>query len=148
MSLSPINATTTAASPVDGLGTILEYSTDSGTTWKQVANLLDIKPHASSVGKIKTSTHSTTGDNTYRPMGLGEPGETEYSLLYDKTAYGALMTLKTAKTVAQWRVTYKDAATDVTNGFLSECKVVTPMEGDASIECKVTHSGSSTLVTT
>jgi hypothetical protein len=154
MSLAPINDADTATSPIDGLGTIFEYATYTVAagvvtigTYNQVANLVDIKPHSITIGKVKTSTHSTTGSNTYRPMGLGEPGETEYSLLYDKTAYGVLAGLANAKTPIACRITYKDSATDVTLGFISDLKTVTPMEGDATIDCKVTHSGDSTITT-
>lgn len=152
--MSIINAANTASQPVDGLGTMWEiatYTVSAGVvtigTYSQVANLVDIKPHSVSVGKIKTSTHSTTGSNTYRPMGLGEPGESEVACLYDKTAYGVLAGYVHNKTPLAHRFTYKDAATDVTLGFISDLKVVTPMEGDATIEAKITHSGDSTLVT-
>jgi hypothetical protein len=143
---TPINSTSTAGTPVDATGTILEYSTDSGTTWLQIANLLDIKPHKRTAGKRKTTTHSTTGGvNTYKAM-LGEPGTTEFVLLYDKTAYGVIAALWRTSGV-QWRVTMGDSATDKVNGFLSEYGPGTPLDGDATIECKVEHSGTTTLVT-
>lgn len=147
MSLSPINAAGTAANPVDGLNTVLEYSTDGGTTWHQIANLTEFKNKKRTRGKKKTTTHSTTGAHTYAPMTLSEPGESEFACLYDKTAFGTLNTLMDAATVAQWRCTLADAATEAVSGYLSELGIVTPLEDDATIEGKITHSGTSTVVT-
>lgn len=143
MSLNPINATGTGAAPIDGFGTILEYSTDNGSTWQQIANLLDIKPAGKTSNKIKKTTHSTTGGSNQYRAGLGEPGETEATLMYDKTALNVLNGIY--REDAQWRVTYNDEATDVWGGYLAEIKPNTPLDGDATIEIKIQHSGADTF---
>lgn len=142
MSLSPINDAGTAASPIDGFGTIFEYSPD-GTTWNQVANLVDIKPGGTKFGKVNTTTHSTPNRKKTSRPGLGESDETELVLLYDATAYSTLKAIEGS--IVHCRVTFTDTATDAQLGWLSDIKIVTPQEADATIECKFQLSGDDTF---
>lgn len=146
---TPINATTTAANPIDGTGTILEYALPgTPTVFHQIANMLDIKPKKMTAPKKDTTTHSTTGGVRTSGIKMGESGETEVTLLYDKVAYAVLAGLWRTPGI-NWRVTMNDAgttaSTDACLGTLAEYGLGTPLDGDATIEIKISHSGASTF---
>lgn len=102
-----------------GYGGTLEWSTDDGDTWTEVAEFKSGNLPSNTVEKVDR-THMGSPDKTreYTP-GLGEPQDVEFTFNFNSTDYAALFTLQEDRTVATWRHTLS-TEDDTTSGAVYE----------------------------
>lgn len=80
--------------PKKGFGTKFQYTTDGGTTWTDVGELVDIVPPAPSKDVIDTTHHGSVSGTRTKMGGLVDPGQSSIEVQFDpdNTTHQALQT--------------------------------------------------------
>lgn len=134
-----------------GYGGTLEYSTDGGSTFTEVAEFKSGGLPTNSIDKVDR-THMSSPNRTreYTP-GLGDPQDVEFVFNFNSGDYEDLLTLQTNRTIADWKHTL--ATEDgTTTGAVYEYKgsvnlgaAETTVEGITEVSCTIQRTGSYTF---
>ena len=104
---------------VKGTKTILSYGsmpTPSGSTWTDIASILDIKPGKVEAEDIDTSTMDSDQEfNEYDP-GWANAGEITCKIQFDKTQNAAIYALFRQK--VGLKITFSEGSTWTASGYL------------------------------
>lgn len=123
------------------LGTTIGCDFVTAGTYVLIAQVLSISDK-SNVGQAET-THLLSAKKSFRPT-LEDPGEINFEIEYDgtdTTSHQALETLKSAKTIKGWQITYTNAPPKVFQGFITDLERTAggPEENQtASLTVKIT----------
>ena len=90
---------------IAGEGTILSYSSDGGTTYTDIAQLLSITPPGISRGSVKKTS---LGDSAQRFRGgkIPDYGEATFSIEYDTAVHSALVALVESSAALDWKISF------------------------------------------
>lgn len=88
-----------------GIGTKLEYSTDSGSTWVAVARLTEIGdiPVGGEADDVEVTGYDTTGGFREKIKGLKDAGELDLTGVW--TAHASQQAIMEQDDVIGWRIT-------------------------------------------
>ena len=105
-----------ASAGIIGYGVTLGYATTGTTTYTTVGEIIDLGGPNIDTDDVEL-THSSSPD-TFKEYcaGLGEPGEFECEVNYDKTNTASVYALHRSK--KSWKVTLPDSSTWVAVGYL------------------------------
>ncbi|MBY6121814.1 hypothetical protein KUV64_22015 [Mameliella alba] len=134
-----------------GYGDKLEWSTDGGTTWTEVAELKTCDVPAHSVEKVERTHMSSPGRTKEYTPGLRDPQDVAFAFNFNSTDYAALYALETAGTVADWRHTLATEDGTATgaiyeySGFVELAGGTREVEGVAEVSATIKRTGVATF---
>jgi predicted secreted protein len=133
-----------------GKGTKLQYSTDSGTTFVDVAQILDVSPPSESGNSIDVTTHDSPGNHSEFVAGLRDGGEVALSIAFDPedtASHAKLKELFDSGEVLPWRVVFPSAnsAHMQFDGFVNSFSGETPQDDKITADCSLKVTGKPVL---
>jgi hypothetical protein len=133
------------------LGTTLSYSTDGGTTFTAIVQLVSIDGPNSEMGSVDTVNLGSTVKTT-RPT-LKDPGTVDIEVQYDPgdTTHQALDSAHTDKTILTWKETYNYAASGAhfsTYAGYIKSRAISGMEAESNLTGKYSIQLTSEIETT
>jgi len=96
-----------------GFGSKVQYSTDDGTTWIDVAQTRDVSFTGSEVGVVDVVHNDLANATKGKRPGMMDPQSQELPIVYDKAQAAALTTLKASRAINKWRVLVPDGPNGV-----------------------------------
>ena len=133
-----------------GKGTKLQYSTDSGTTFVDVAQVIDVSPPGQSGNSIQATTHDSVGNHHEFIAGLRDGGEVPLSIAYDPedtASHAKLEELFDSGEVVTWRVVFPTANNPHLqfDGFVNNFGGATPQDDVITADCGIKVTGKPVL---
>lgn len=133
-----------------GLGTRLYYSTNSGSSYTELTDLMEIgDPPNTTVEKIDVTSVNPTSRRREKKAGLSDGGNFDFAQFWNKTRYTTLKAFYDAGTSLRWKLVYPDntdpaqASNLVFDGPLEKCQSSgTANNKPLCIKCSVFVSGS------
>lgn len=130
-----------------GYGDVLEWSTDGGTTWTDVAELrtCDIPTHT--VEKIERTHMGSPGRTKEYTPGLRDVNDVSFTFNFNSADYAAIFALETAGTVANWRHTLAPNDGETTgaiyeyDGFVEISGAPREVEGVTEVSATIKRTG-------
>lgn len=127
-----------------GYGSTFEISTDSGSTWTAVAEVMNITPPSDAVDVID-ATHMASPNRTREFIaGLNDPGEASFEMNFIPGGAGdqAIQALRGTYATIQCRITYPNGQRWTFAGILTGYEPTDPMDDKmtATVTFKVTAS--------
>jgi hypothetical protein len=107
-----------------GIGTTLGHATTSGGTYTTIAAVTEVKPPETEAQSVEITSYDSADIKEYM-CGLDEPGETDFTLNFDKTVYAALMGLR--RTSLFWKITLPDDSTYAFEGWITKIGTAIPV---------------------
>ena len=114
-----------------GYKTQFKRSADTGTTYTQVAGLIDIEPHEVTRGSVETTKlDDTSGYKTFDPSGLADAGEVSCTLEWDEadTEQVALAADLDAVGNGYYQIAYPGGETVTFRGHVTSWGKAVPIE--------------------
>lgn len=137
---------TTAASI--GYGSLLEISTDGGSTWNEIAEVFSITPPSSAVDIIDVTHMQSVGRDREFILGLNDPGEASMELNFvpGSETDDLLLQIKAAYAPVKCRITWPNSVVWTFDGLLTGYEPSAPNDDKmtATVTFKVTGSVVST----
>ncbi|MFW6198562.1 MAG: phage tail tube protein [Acidobacteriota bacterium] len=126
----------------DARGTQLEYSTDGGSTWTKVAQVINITGPGLNADTEDATDHDSPGGFEEVLVTILRTGEVTLELHYDPAdpthdASDGLISLWENRTEVEWRLTFPDAAN---TEWTFDGYVISPGEPSAPHDGKLTSS--------
>lgn len=90
-----------------GFGTKFQYTTDSGTSWTDVGEVLDISPPSPTKSSIDTTHHGSTSGTRTKMGGLVDPGQSTVEVQFDPEDTGHQLLMTRANTAHEEPDTYR-----------------------------------------
>lgn len=124
-----------------GYGDTLEWSTDDGDTWTEIAEFKSADLPSHSVGKSeRTHMGSPSRTKEYTP-GLRDINDVTFTFNFNSDDYAALYALETAGTVATWRHSLSADEGQTTGGIYTYSGFVELSPGTREVEGVTESSG-------
>lgn len=149
----PIGSTV-ANSGTLGYGTDLSYSTNSGSTYSSVAQILEINGLAVKVTKVDQTGLLSPNKTRQKRPGLADVDDLTLKIIYKASMMASLVNLLTgaadggAQTVL-WRVTLPDGtstgSTAIFTGFISDLSLAVPLDDNITQDMSITVTGAYTF---
>lgn len=101
------------ANKYSGYGAKLQLTTDSGTTWDDIAGVLDVDAFQLALDMVEVTSHSSTGAMKEYVPGTIEPGSVSFPLVWDPAdaTQALLMTRLYARSLDTYRIVLPDSGT-------------------------------------
>lgn len=116
-----------------GHGTTLHYSTDGGSTYTLIAEVISIDAVKSKRKKISKTTLASANEHHQFRAGLKETDAVKVKLQYNKTIFAATYTLfnaASASAAIKWKITLEDGSTSIGTGFIEEHDAVPKIDSE------------------
>ena len=130
-----------------GYGDTLEFSTDGGTNWTAITELLKCDVPTTSVEKVeRTHMGSPNRTNEYTP-GMRDPNDVSFGFNFNGSDYAAIYALEAAGTVAEWRHTLSLNEGEATgaiyeyNGFVEIGGAPREVKGVTEVSATIKRTG-------
>lgn len=131
-----------------GYGSLLEISTDGGSTWDEIAEVFSITPPSSSVDIVDVTHMQSAGRDREFILGLNDPGEASMELNFvpGSDTDAMLLEIKAAYERVKCRITWPNSVVWTFDGLLTGYEPAAPNDDKmtATVTFKVTGSVVST----
>ena len=128
-----------------GVGTKLEYSTDGGTTYTALAQVLNIGGPGMTKDTIDTTALDTA--DGYRTFigGFKNPGTLTFTANFEKTQYNTLKGQFEGDTLVNYKLTTPDGSTFEFIGLVTEMPLTVPTDDKITMDVTIQISGTVTF---
>jgi len=128
-----------------GFGTKFQYTTDGGTTWTDVGEIIDVSPPAPSKDVIDTTHHGSVAGTRTKMGGLVDPGQSSIEVQFD-TENATHQELQTRANSAHeepenYRIVYPAGTITEFDAVCTGCSPVVPMEDKLTQTYSFDNSG-------
>lgn len=115
---------------VKGFGTTFQYTTDGGTSWTNVGEVINPTPPAPSKEVYDTTHHGSASGTRTKEGSLVDPGQASVEVLFDPENTGHQLLMTRANTAHEspqtYRITQADAGATIIE-FTAICVGYTPV---------------------
>lgn len=130
---------------IAGVGTTLQYSTDGGTTWNSLAEVLNISGPGMTRDTIDTTALDTSGGYRTFIAGFKNPGTLTFNASFEKSQYNTLKTQFESDTLVKYKVTTPDNSTFEFDGLVTEMPLTIPPDDKITMDVTIQISGQVTF---
>ncbi|MBS0207508.1 MAG: hypothetical protein JSS27_01005 [Planctomycetes bacterium] len=148
--------TYTFQNPIPGKGCKLEYSSDGGTTYTKILQVISIEPPALNMGEAESTALDSTAEEATPTIVKND--DLSLKIFYDpsQTTHAALTTACAAGTILFWKFTYANpqgpgasvpgsAKTEIFEGFVKQFKPTgVEVQGNIQADLAVRVTGPNT----
>lgn len=127
---------------VDAFGTVWAISTDGGTVYTPVADVVEVGVLDTQVDTIETTTHGSAGQWRTFMGGMKDGGELKMSVNYDPALHGTIWSAM-AVDGTKHRVTLTDAGAAVVDftGIITGLSLASPYDDKLAADVTIKVSG-------
>lgn len=103
-----------------GEKTVLSYSTDNGSTYAAVAEVISVSGPKVSVASVDKTVLSDTAKK-FRPSAQVDGGSVDFEVYFSFGSHSSL--INTLSSVVKWKILYDDGVECVFDGFLTSLEI-------------------------